>query len=560
MGKKLITEVNRQLKLMGLNHQITESVTQSLAIEFIQFAKIGVGLANRESFTTLLEKAAKESGAAIRTIEDFEKDYALFKRTGKSYVPPSVYQKMGATILREVAKESSTYKKMAESILNAYRGVFNLTSATPGGVIIDKMIGLAKGASKDENLLKQFEELVVDLKSRNIIDTNIPNIIKNLYYIKSIPSNVINTKEGFFAYLRTIPGIKQIYENSIKKGLDRSGMQSLFTQVDSILRQIDDAVLEGKVENFDLASARNTATQLLEKLALGEKDILRTIWLDLKQKLPGKTIEQLESKDGILNYNNLREWFEYYEKAAGAPQLVKPNQYISRLEALIRIFSNPNYKNLPTYKRISESSSRILKEYLIGSARTKDEVAQLVKVYGKKGKIGFNIGERLVAAIFYYPLIGAFIRTMGDYVENTGMLNGLFDLADMSHDVAILHGETWITPGERKGGNLDGLFNSFKYNSASFLKPFNPSLRQLSLISPAFSDVLDYFNNTKAGDYVDRSRIERAKDTIIIEQKDTLQRLKTESVNDEDLMMLLDTIGMKPLNVTQQILTDTTQQ
>jgi hypothetical protein len=88
----------------------------------------------------------------------------------------------------------------------------------------------------------------------------------------------------------------------------------------------------------------------MEKISYGDKDILRYVWLDLKEKLPGKTIQQLESKDGVLNYNNLREWLEYYEKAAGNPLLQKPNQYVSRLEALLRIFSDPRNKETYIFK------------------------------------------------------------------------------------------------------------------------------------------------------------------------------------------------------------------
>jgi len=559
MKRTLLNEVSRQLKLMGVKTQITESITHSAAIEFIHFAKIGAGLANRDTFTNLFEKAAKEAGAGLNTIEAFEKDYALFKNTGKSNIPPSVYAKIVSSMLKNLAKESTTYKKLSESLLNAYRGVFGLTPGTAGGDIIDTLIDYAKKANNDESFLKKFESLVIDIKSRNIIDSNITTIIRNLYFVKTIPTDIIKTMDGFVSYLKTLPGFKQYYAISAKKEMDRVGMTTLFSQVDSILRQVDEAVLEGQSANFDLTSARNLLSKLMEKISYGDKDLLKYVWLEVKQKLPGRAIEQLESKDGVLNYDNLREWLTYYEKAAGNPQIQKPNLYVSRLEALFRIFKDPNNKELSRWNRFVNSSIRILKEWLIGSARTKEEVAQLVKLYGKKGKLGFNIGERLVAYVFYYPLVAAFLRTLGDYVENTRMINKIPGLADTNYDFALLHGETWVTPGVRKGGNVEGLVNSLTTNMQSYLKPFNPSFRQLSVLSPAFADIVQMFETTKSGDMIDPTKIDEASKRVIIEQRDTLDKLRTEGADDPELMKLLDTVGMKPLNITQNLLSDSTQ-
>jgi len=558
MKRTLLNEVTRQLKLMGVKSQLKESVIHSAAIEFIQFAKIGVGLSNREAFTNLFEKATKDLGVGLNTIEAFEKDYALFKRTGKSSIPPSTYAKIGTTMLKELGKESTTYKKLAQGILNAYRGVFNLTPGTNGGDIIDTLINHAKNANKDAKYLREFESLVVSLKSMNIVDENIATIIKNLYYVKTIPNDIIKTMDGFVSYLKTLPGIKQIYANSVKKQMDRSGMSALFSEVESILRQFDEAVLNNQIETFDIASARNTLSKLMEKISYGDKDILRYVWLDLKEKLPGKTIQQLESKDGVLNYNNLREWLEYYEKAAGNPLLQKPNQYVSRLEALLRIFSDPRNKDLSAWKRFQNSGSRLLNEWLIGSARSKEEVAQLVKIYGKKGKLGFNIGERLVAYMFYYPTIAAFLQTLGDWVENTELINTIPGLANANTDFALLHGETWVTPGKREGGNLQGLLNSFLANQQTFLKPFNPTFRQISVLSPAVSDLIQYFKAINAGDKINPTKLDTTKTQIVKEQGDTLASLRNDTANFPELKSLLDTVGMQPLNVTNNILSDST--
>jgi hypothetical protein len=225
-------------------------------------------------------------------------------------------------------------------MFNAYRGVNGIVAGTPSGDLVEKMISLAKTAGKSPDDLKVFNQLSQDLISRRIVDPSIPNLIKNIYYNAIIPNDVIKTMDGFVTYLKGLPGIKQIYEINAKKEMDRLGMQSTFDQIESILRQFDDSLIEGNNINFDEVSARNTLSKLSEKVSYGKKDILRFLWLDVKKRLPQTTITQLEDANGVLNYNNLNEWFTYFEKSAGVEGIKKPNEYIGRLTALIRIFND----------------------------------------------------------------------------------------------------------------------------------------------------------------------------------------------------------------------------
>jgi len=561
MKKILINELNRQLKLMGVNKILSEGVITNWARDFFQASKVGVGVSKRNDLIKLFDESIKEVPiGGFKTFEDLEKNLDIFFRTGRSNVAESDYTKLALKMLEKLSKETTNYKQISEIMLKAYRGVNGVVAGTPSGDIIEKMISLSKTASKSPDDLKVFNQISQDLISRRIVDPSIPNLIKNIYYNAIIPNDVIKTIDGFVTYLKGLPGIKQIYEINAKKEMDRLGMQSTFDQIESILRQFDDSLIEGNNINFDEVSARNTLSKLSEKVSYGKKDMLRFLWLDVKKRLPQTTITQLEDANGVLNYNNLNEWFTYFEKAAGAEGIKKPNEYIGRLKALIRIFNDPvHYKNVKTFGKIKLASERLINEYFKGSARLKDEIVQIEKVLGKKGKLGFNIGERLVAYVFYYPLIGAFLQTIGDYLENTGSITNdgkgfnIPLIGVVGKDWSAFHGETWNTPGKRTGSNIEGLWNSFAINSKQFINPFSTSFQQISVISPALADLINKFATNKAGDNIDLDELNKTKRAIIVEQTDTLQKIQIEGGNDSEIKKFIDTVGMEPLNKTNEI-------
>ena len=387
MKKILINEINRQLKLMGVNKILSEGVITNWARDFFQASKVGVGVSKRNDLIKLFDESIKEVPiGGFKTFEDLEKNLDIFFRTGRSNIAESDYTKLALKMLEKLSKETTNYKQISEIMFNAYRGVNGIVAGTPSGDLVEKMISLAKTAGKSPNDLKVFNQLSQDLINRKIVDPSIPNLIKNIFYNAIIPNDVIKTMDGFVTYLKGLPGIKEIYEIIAKNEMDRLGMQSPFDQIESILRQFDDSLIEGNNINFDEVSARNTLSKLSEKVSYGKKDILRFLWLDVKKRLPQTTITQLEDANGVLNYNNLNEWFTYFEKSAGVEGIKKPNEYIGRLTALIRIFNDPvHYKDVKTWGKIKLASERLIKEYFKGSARLVDEVAQIEKVLHHKG-------------------------------------------------------------------------------------------------------------------------------------------------------------------------------
>ena len=561
MKKILINEINRQLKLMGVNKILSEGVITNWARDFFQASKVGVGVSKRNDLIKLFDESIKEVPiGGFKTFEDLEKNLDIFFRTGRSNIAESDYTKLALKMLEKLSKETTNYKQISEIMFNAYRGVNGIVAGTPSGDLVEKMISLAKTAGKSPNDLKVFNQLSQDLINRKIVDPSIPNLIKNIFYNAIIPNDVIKTMDGFVTYLKGLPGIKEIYEIIAKKEMDRLGMQSTFDQIESILRQFDDSLIEGNNINFDEVSARNTLSKLSEKVSYGKKDILRFLWLDVKKRLPQTTITQLEDANGVLNYNNLNEWFTYFEKSAGVEGIKKPNEYIGRLTALIRIFNDPvHYKDVKTWGKIKLASERLIKEYFKGSARLVDEVAQIEKVLGKQGKRGYNIGERLVAYVFYYPLVAAFLQTIGDYLENTGLVTNdgkgynIPGIGEVGKDWGALHGETWVTEGKRTGSNFEGLWNSFAINSKQFINPFSASFQQISAISPALADLINKFATNKAGDKINPEDLDNTKRAIVVEQTDTLQKIQIEGGNNSDIKNFIDTVGMEPLNKTKEI-------
>jgi len=566
MKKSLITELNRQFELMGIKKIITESIMKDWGLKFIYHLKFQSGVEGQRSYAKVIDETFKDINLGqyrVNTIEDLEKDmklYYLRPNSGeKPRIPESVYNKFAEAIISKITKESSEYKNISKTILDLYRYFNNFVGGSQTGTLIDEMIAAAQKAGKDETWLNYYQDLTQKLVNMNIVDESIPQLIKNIYFKAEIPTPNISTIDGIVTYMKTLPGIKQIWDKICEDSMNETGLRAAFDQVDSLIRQFDDAIINERDLDFDIESTRLKIAKLLEQISYGEPSAYKRIWEQVKSKLPKDSIKLIEDKNGSLNYSNVKEWFEHFSSSVDGIKTPKPNEYVSRLQALVRIFKDPTvYDNMSGWAKAGRSAKRVLNEYLIGSARNKKEIDQLLKGLGKYGKRGFNIGERVIAVFFYYPLIGAALQTLGDYIENRGGItndgkgwgpNGFLK------DIVILHGETWETPGKRVGGNTEALWNSLTINFKNAW-PLSkvPSWQKISALSPALADFLTDFQTTKTGDRPKPEDIKVEQNRIYQVTQDTLQQLKTEGIN--PVNKLIEESGNLPLDTLKKIMTD----
>ena len=79
MKKILINELNRQLKLMGVNKILSEGVITNWARDFFQASKVGVGINKRNDLIKLFDESIKEAPIrGITSFEDLEKNLDIF--------------------------------------------------------------------------------------------------------------------------------------------------------------------------------------------------------------------------------------------------------------------------------------------------------------------------------------------------------------------------------------------------------------------------------------------------------------------------------------------------
>lgn len=589
-SKKLITELNRQFQLMGLKKVLNEDWRTKFGIRFINaFRKETLLGIDNSLYTRLMEESINEFNlgqSGIKTIEDLEADLKLHVDQSVSRntnvqpkIAASIFDKIADKMIEKTAKESGIYNRISNMMINIYREVNGYTAGTQGGQLLDDMIELAKRASNDPSKLNDFQTYVEELLRLGIVkDNNIPQLIKNVY----LKTKIVNSNIGFMGgvkeyfdglnrYFSKIPGIKNFYKETWTQAISQSELKSAFDQIDSLIRQFDDAVLEGKnATTFPLESARIQIAKLQKQIAKAEPSAYQFVWGEMKKQLPEKVLKDLENKNGKLSYNNVKEWFEYFEKSTDDVRSVRPDVYVGRLQALGRIFSDPKvYEDTTRWARAGRKTERILLEYLTGSARIKSERDLLLKALGKGGKRGYNVAERVMALIFYYPLMGTILQTLWDYAENTGGItnNGKgrkipFTNITILKDLPLAHGETFNTEGVRKGDNWEAwgqsLFINFKNRIAL---PITPSWERFNALSPAIADIRELIKQTPTGDDINYDLVDKGKNTIIQKQKDTLQelRLLQDSIPElKSYLDELDTLPLTPTGVIEKLITDTT--
>lgn len=571
--KTLINEINRQLQLMGVNKVITEGVIRNWGSNFLHDIIFSSGPVNRTTLVNLYDEAMKDmpGGIKLKNFEELEEDLNRVFTTGRSTrVTESEYNKLASKMLEKVGKETR-FDKITDLVISQYRAWNGFNSTSPEGTLLDRLISAARKANTDRSELAVFNEIQQELVKLGVVDPSIIQIIKNKYFKAVIPNTVIQTMDGMIKAIKNMPGIKQIYDNFIKVSPNAIRMQAIFDEMESIFRQFDSDVFSGNNPNFDMASARLRLSQLAEEAAEGEKDLLYKLWKDLKEKIPGGVSKNLEDKNGVLNYNNFLEWKQYFENVSLDQNRKKPSEFIGRAEAFIKIFRNPSPEGDEATTRLSRNflrGRRLLREYTRGSARLPIEIKQIEKSLGKKGARGYFIVERIYAYLFLYPLAGGLIQTFLDYLENTGTITndgkgynvGSVSFMEWSKDWTTLHGETWNTQGIRKGGNVVAFCQSFGINIVKFINPLSPSLQQVSAISPALAGAIQRFYSIKSGEVIYKEEVMKVKVTVVEEQKNMGQQLKTIGLENPELKKVMDTIEeMQPLNVTSEIINDTTK-
>ena len=589
-SKKLITELNRQFQLMGLKKVLNEDWRTQFGVRFINaFRKETLLGVDNSLYTRLMEESINEFNLGplgIKTIEDLEADLKLHVDQSVSRntnvqpkIAASILDKIADKMIEKTAKESGVYNRISNMMINIYREVNGYTSGTKGGQLLDDMIELAKRASDDPSKLNDFQSFVEELLRLGIVkDNNISQLIKNVY----LKTKVVNSNIGFMGGVKEyfsglnklfskIPGIKLFYKKTWAQAISQSDLQSAFDQIDSLLRQFDESVLEGNNKvGFDVESARLQIANLQKQIAKAEPSAYQFVWSEMKKQLPEKVLQELEKENGRLGYNNVKEWFTYFDKSTDDVSAVRPDVYVGRLQALGRIFNDPIvYKDASRWSWAKRKGERILLEYFAGSARTKEERDLLFKALGNYGKLGYNTSERVMALIFYYPLMGTILQTLWDYAENTGGItnNGkgrkipLLNITILK-DLYLAHGETFSTAGVRKGDNWEAwrqsLWTNFKDRIAL---PITPSWERFNALSPAIADIRELIKQTPTGDSVDIDLVDKGKNTIIEKQTDVQKELRflQDSIPElKPYLDELDTLPLTPIGVTQQLITDTT--
>lgn len=588
MNKKLITELNRQFELMGVKKVLSEDWRTQYGIKFLNaFRREALVGAELTLYQKLMKESIQDFDLAakhqIHSLEELENDLKLHvdqgvgRNAGTPKIPASVYNDIAQSILKKTAKDSGYYSRISEMLINLYRQVNAFGSGSDTGKIIDDLIDTAKRASKNPDELVKFNEYVDELVRMGVIDKNIPQLIKNTYLktvVVPIKKNWTTVFKGLNTYFKKVPGIGRLYKSYWKEVQSMGQLQSLFDQVDSLIRQYEEAIIQGhNTSLFNVQNARLQIASLQEQIAKAEPSAVQQVWNKMKANLPEGSLKEIERENGALSGNNVKEWFEYFEKSTDDVRVTKPNDYVGRLQALLKIFKNPEYAGLSKWERIKSGTGRLLNEYFIGSARTAAERQKLLKGLGFYGKLGYNFGERIMAAVFYYPIMGSVIQTVGDWVENTGVITNdgkgytiPFTKMKILSDYANLHKETLSGGGARKQGNWDAILNSLIINAqqSNVIPGLGVlSAKKLSAISPAFAEFCDFANKSFSGDYIDRTKFDHTRSVIIKEQRDSLQELRIWKEKFPDLEpqieQYLDTIKYEPVEATQRILSTQSQ-
>jgi hypothetical protein len=449
MNNKLILEISRQKKLMGL---ITEasgpgpisSWGGKLLKELLGTTKY---VSYKSSFQDLFEKVkdlpsfSSFESKGIRTFEDFVVDAKKINEITPSglghKMTDSQYLLFVKDFVKEIFKEPN-FRNLRQGIYDEYRNLVSVGDRQ----VLDELEDFAKNDDfASYNALKKS----VQSETPPVFDPNILIHIESKFSKKvtpddfQIPSTLLEKLKSFFnkkgmEFKTWAKGLSMALwdDNPIKQMIIKNKnatdleLERYFVEYEQIIQDFTNEVSKRIYNNKEVYLRR--LDELSREIATGNKTLLISLWKDMKTRLPDQIKTQFEKPDGSLDIAQFREFAQYFDDISNGNSIIrKPEEFVKKYDAITRAFSNyqltpGSVEDIKNYSKLKNFSIRLFRFLFRGTARVKAERELNRKIITRGAYKGYQVGELIMATTVYGPAIWALLKTFGDLLERNQYL------------------------------------------------------------------------------------------------------------------------------------------
>ncbi len=444
MNNKLILEINRQKKLMGLIAEASgpgpvASWGGKLLKELLGTTKY---VSDKSSFQDLFQKVkdlpsfSSFKSKGINTFEDLVRDSKNINRASQSGVlhkmTDSEYLLFVKDFVKEIFKEPK-FKNLRQGIYDEYRKLVNVGDRQ----VLDD---LENFALNDDFVSYNALKKSVQSRTPPTFDPNILTHIESKFSKNinpndfQIPSTLSEKLKAFFnkkgmEFKTWAKGLSMALwdDNPIKQMIIKNKeatdleLERYFVEYEQIIQDFTDEVSKGIYNNKEVYLRR--LDELSRKIATGNKTLLISLWKDMKTRLPDDIKTQFETPDGSLDIAQFREFAQYFDDISkGNSAIRKPENFVTKLDAVKKTFTNSqltpgSVEGIVRYSGFKNFSIRLFRFLFRGTARVRAERDLNRKIIGKGAYKGYQVGELIMATTVYGPAIWALLKTLGDLLE-----------------------------------------------------------------------------------------------------------------------------------------------
>jgi hypothetical protein len=433
MNNKLILEINRQKKLMGLVVEATGPgpITSWGGKLFKQLMGTNVYSGSKSSFIDAFEKVkdlpsfSSFKSKGIKTFEDLVNDAKNINRIGNAGGQTGLLHKMTDSEYLIFVKDFVRQIFKEPSLVNLRQGVYNeykkLLQPSDKAILDD----LENFALNDDFASYSALKKSVQNRTPPTFDSDILSHIESKFSRENI--NDIG-KDDWVTGLYNVIVKDNILISWFTKTKTKTNaeIEEYFIEFDQILQDFSRDLSNGITTNKENYLRR--LNEIMTEIKKGETITVTELWKNMKDRIPENLKPKFENPDGTVNIGQFKEWVKYYDDLSGTSgrTIIEPEPIVTKLEALKRAITNPPLgPELAAVKRVgwwANFGKRLGNFLRRGTFRLKAERELNKKIMGSGVYKGYQAGELFLATFLYGPAVWAFLKTWGDLLERNEVI------------------------------------------------------------------------------------------------------------------------------------------
>jgi hypothetical protein len=328
-------------------------------------------------------------------------------------------------------------------------------------------------------------------------------------------------------FLQHIPLVKKLVKDTHLKFIKKQ------EEIEREVIRITNEIVKKRKDPLGVQKEFDELNKLFEQMTTLSKQENKIIWEELEKRLPPQFMQYY--KTNKWNDERYKSFIKYFQGELKNP----PKVVFEKIEAAKKLLPSQ------ILKKGNQGGRRILNTLLLWEPRTREEVQQMIRLYGGAKFAGKTITDKVLFALVVYPSITASIKAVVDGVENA-----------MGVDLPIASGndfKQYFDVGDKKTIWANNLLNLVPNTLANYFNSFDTASSSLRTL-PGWSPMLALFNIKDFAKKSPEEKIKILKNTNEqLEKNKTIQKeeVKKEFDNPDVLNKIEDTIGTNWEQVTK---------